>query len=95
MFETSQDILYLTVAICLAVFTGFLCWLLYYIGQISRQSNEMITDFRERLEQFDESVQELKTKVTASVDSIASISQQVGSIIELVRSLAGKKRSKR
>ena len=95
MFETSQDILYVTVAVCIAVFTIFLVWIMYYVAQISRQSNEMIADFRQKMEELDETMTSLKTKVNDSVDSLAAVSSQVGSILEFIKSLTGRSSTKK
>lgn len=89
MFSTSQDVLYLTVALCIAVFTVFLVWIMYYIAQISRQSNEMIRDFRHKMEELDETVQVIKEKVNLSVDRITSVSGQVANLLELVTRFTG------
>lgn len=91
MFETSQDILYITVAACIAVFTVFLVWIMYYIAQISKQSNEMIADFRQKMEELDETVHVIKEKVTNSVDALSSVSSQVGNILELIQNFTGSK----
>lgn len=91
MFATSQDVLYITVAACIAVFTLFLVWIMYYVVQITRQSNEMISDFREKIEDLDATVQVIKEKVTTSVDSLSSVSQQIGNILEIVRGFSGRK----
>jgi predicted PurR-regulated permease PerM len=96
MLETSQDMLYVTVAACIAVFTVFLVWIMYYIAQISKQSNEMITDFRQKMEELDETVQVIKEKVTHSVDALSSVGEQVGNILELIQNFTGRnKASKR
>lgn len=49
MFETSQDIFYLVLAFCVLWLTVFLCWALYYLVRILKQSNEMLSGFREKL----------------------------------------------
>ena len=47
--ETSQDIFYLVLAFCVLWLTVFLCWALYYLIRLLKQSNEVLTGFRERL----------------------------------------------
>lgn len=79
MFDTSQDILYITVSLCIAVFTVFLVWIMYYVAQISRQSNEMITDFRQKMEELDETMTSLKEKVNDSIDSLANLTTLIKS----------------
>ncbi|EKD76638.1 MAG: hypothetical protein ACD_43C00034G0003 [uncultured bacterium] len=95
MLATSQDILYVTVAACIAVFTVFLVWIMYYIAQISKQSNEMISDFRQKMEELDETVQVIKEKVTHSVDALSGVSEQVGNILELIQNFTGKSKTPR
>ena len=95
MLDTSQDILYVTVSVCIGVFTVFLVWIMYYIAQISRQSNEMISDFRQKMEELDATMKALKEKVNDSVDSLASVSSQVGSILEMIQSFTGRGSKKR
>lgn len=94
MISSTQDILYITVAICTAVFTGFLVWIMYYLGQVSRQSNEMITDFRAAMEDLDATVQEIKGKVTESVTSLSAMSQQVGYIFKFIQQYSNRKQTK-
>ena len=95
MIDISQQVLYFTLAGSVAVFTGFLVWIMYYIGQITRQSNDMIADFRTKMEELDESVQSIKEKVTDSVDNITAISDQVAYIVELVGGVTGKRKKTR
>lgn len=95
MFDTSQDILYITVSVCIGVFTIFLIWIMYYVAQISRQSNEMITDFRQKMEELDATMAALKEKVNDSVDSLSAVSSQVGTILEMIQSFTGRRGKKR
>lgn len=95
MFSTSQDILYVTVSICIALFTFFLVWIMYYIVQISKQSNEMISDFRQKMEELDATVHAIKDKVNTSVDRISSLSDQVGNILEVITRFTNRGGSRR
>lgn len=96
MISTAQDILYITVAISIGLFTVFLVWIMYYIAQISRQSNEMITDFRNKMEELDASVRVIKDKVQDSVDSLSAVSSQITTMLDLVKNFTGKgKKSRR
>ena len=69
---------------------------MYYIAQISRQSNEMLTDFRDKMEELDDTVQVIKEKVSSSVDSLGLVSKQIGYVFEFIRGLkaTGGKKSK-
>jgi hypothetical protein len=48
----------------------------------------MITDFRDKMEELDASVKVIKDKVNESVD-------QIGSVLDIVRALAGKSSKKK
>lgn len=96
MISSAQDILYITVAASIGLFTVFLVWIMYYIAQISRQSNEMITDFRSKMEELDATMHVIKDKVQDSVDSLSAVSTQITTILDLVRSFTNKaKRSRK
>lgn len=95
MISSAQDILYITVAASIGLFTLFLVWIMYYIAQISRQSNEMITDFRSKMEELDATVHLIKDKVEDSVDSLSAVSNQITTILDLVRSFTGKAKKSR
>lgn len=90
MLDTSQDVLYITVSVCVAVFTVFLVWIMYYVAQISRQSNEMITDFREKIDELDAAVREMKDKLGTTIDNVGAIGEQVSYILEIVRGVGSK-----
>ncbi|MFA5995475.1 MAG: hypothetical protein WCW27_04160 [Patescibacteria group bacterium] len=95
MLNTSQDILYLTVAACVAAFTVTLIWIMYYIGQITKQSNDMLADFRKKLEELDETVKTIQTKVSHSVEALSAISDQVAYVVDFIRNMSkSKKRAK-
>lgn len=87
MLNTSQDVLYLTVAICVAFFTVFLIWIMYYIAQITKQSNEMVTDFRNKMEELDQTAKDIKDKVSNSMESLTSISDQIKTIFGFIKTL--------
>ena len=86
MLDQAHNILYLTVALCALVFTGFLVWIMYYLAQIMKQSNEIIIDVRAKLEELEEAIDNIKEKVTSSANSIASVASEVKHIVDFVQS---------
>lgn len=54
MLNTSLDVLYLVLALAALILVGFLAWLIFYLGQVIRQVNEIIADFRQRIKRFEE-----------------------------------------
>ncbi|EKD43898.1 MAG: hypothetical protein ACD_72C00080G0001 [uncultured bacterium] len=63
MFETSKDILYLVISFCVLWVTFFLCWMFYYLMRLLRNANEIIEEFRVRLQSLMEAVSYIRGKV--------------------------------
>ncbi len=61
--ETTQDILYLALAIAVIAIAFFLCWSLYYLVMTLRDTRKMTLDIRTRLEGFWEVVELLREKL--------------------------------
>lgn len=95
MLETSQDILYIAVALCVLIFTGFLVWIMYYLAQIMRQSNEIITDVRKEIVELQAAIQNIKEKVASSATSISFLTKQIKDVVDFVRERKQKKISRR
>ncbi len=87
MFNTSIDIFYLVLSICLVVFTGFFVWAIYYVVQILKQGNEVITDLRQKLAELEEAVTNIKDRVVTSANTISFIANEIGSVMDIVRSV--------
>ena len=47
MIETSKDILYLVIAFCVLWLTVFLCWALYYMIRMLKQTNQFLEDVKQ------------------------------------------------
>lgn len=95
MFETSSDILYGVIAICVLFFTAFLCWGLYYIVQILKQGNEVITDIREKIAEFEQVLDSIKSKVALSATSIAFVAKEIKTIVDFVKEKKEKKSTRK
>lgn len=62
----SRDILFLTLAVCAAVLTGFVAWFLFYLVKIFRTVTSTVEDFRDRLRTIDEILQTIREKLTST-----------------------------
>lgn len=82
--ETSQDILYITVSICAAFFTGFLCAVLYYLASLLKQSNQITTEFHTKAQEWMAAIDEVKDKVISAVTTVSALSDQVGRVVEFL-----------
>lgn len=92
MLHTSQDLLYIIVALCTLTFTAFLIWIMYYVAQIMRQSNEVISDVREQISELSKSINGIKEKLTSASTSIAFVSDQIADIVKFIKDKKTKKK---
>lgn len=89
MTFTSIDIFYAALSICVVVFTGFLVWAIFYVVQILKQGNEIIAETREKVAEFEEALANIKERVITSANTVSFIGQEIGSIVEIVKSFRG------
>lgn len=85
MFETTQDWFYLVAAICSVCVTVFLCWALYYWMRVMRQTDEVMTELREKFARATSVMTFLKNKIVA---------QGVKGAMSLVETFWGTKKKK-
>lgn len=95
MFDTSVDLMYGALTLSILIFTGFLVWIMYYIVQILKQGNEVITDIRNKVAEFEQSINSIREKVMASASSITFIAQEIGTIVEFVKKRQVKKATRK
>lgn len=89
MIESSKDILYLVIAFCVLWVTVFLCWMLYYVMRILKNTNQIVEEFRTRLQMLTEAVDYLRGKVE-NIHSLLSVtgSGMAGAVKNMVTSKA-------
>ena len=63
MFETSKDVLYLVISFCILWVTAFLCWMFYYATKILKNANQIVEEFRMRLQTLTEAINYIRGKV--------------------------------
>lgn len=84
LFETSQDILYITVSVCALAFTIFLCWMLYYLTQLLKQSNQITQELHTKISEWTEAIDEIKERVMSTASTLSSLGDQVGRVVDFV-----------
>lgn len=84
MFETSKDILYLVISFCVLWVTVFLCWTFYYVMRILRNANQIVEEFRVRLQALTEAISYIRGKVEHISGLLTLASGGVGSLIKKV-----------
>lgn len=96
----SKDILFLVLALCAVVLTGFTAWFLYTLIQIFRQVNGTMREIhavaenvREKLTRFDGLLERLHEKIGSGAATLGLIATAIKDVTSfLKRRRAGKKR---
>ncbi len=81
MLETSQDLFYLVLAFCVLWFTVFVCWMLYYFIRMLKQTNQLLTDIREKIERVTSVFSFIRSKI---------VEQGVKGLMSFVSAVTGK-----
>jgi len=63
MITSSKDILFLIISFCVLWVTFFLCWMFYYLMRLLRNANEIVEEFRVRLQALTEGINYIRGKV--------------------------------
>lgn len=63
MTFTSQDVLYLVISFCVLWLTVFLCWTFYYLMRLLRNANQIVEEFRTRLQVLTDTINYVRGKV--------------------------------
>ncbi len=82
VLSSSQDLLFLVLAICAIWLTAFLCWLLYQAVRFLKNANEIIENITQKLEIISQGVQFMREKVDGVSRQMSSVSGMLGGIIE-------------
>jgi hypothetical protein len=84
MFESSKDVLYLTISLCIAVFTVFSCWGIYYFVGILRNAFKISKDARNVLKKAEEVVDAVKEKIHSSASYLLLLGEAIKKILEIM-----------
>ncbi|NQU84002.1 MAG: hypothetical protein HQ536_04810 [Parcubacteria group bacterium] len=84
MFETSRDLLYIVIAVCVGLFTIFSCWIMFYTILIVRNVFKVVHDIKEKFEKFEQALDRSATHLGLMVE--------VGK--EFVKYVGGRKKGK-
>jgi hypothetical protein len=84
MFENSRDILYLVISFCVLWVTFFLCWMFYYLMRLLRNANEIVEEFRVRLQALTEAINYIRGKVEHMSGLITLLSEGASGLVQKV-----------
>lgn len=63
MYLSSRDALLLAGAVSLLFVSGFLCWVLYELARMLRQTNDLLEDTREKITRVEEFVSDISERI--------------------------------
>lgn len=95
MFESSRDILNLTLALSAAVLTFFICWLLYYVVSIFRDMRNVVRDVTKTIEKFNSVLDFAKEKISSVSAVFPLVIKATEKIIETVGAFREKRKARR
>lgn len=82
MMYTSQDILFLILALCAAFLTVFLCMLLYQAYRTLKNANVVVEDLRDKLDQMNQAMLFIQNKVDSVSNHVGLMQGAVGNFVE-------------
>ena len=82
MFNTSQDLLFIVLALCIMWFTVFLCWLLYQAASMLRNVNRMVEHLLHKLELIADAMHFIRGKMDGMSNSMSAVSVMLGRLVE-------------
>lgn len=80
--ETSKDILFLVIAFCILWVTVFICWMFYYVAHILRNANEIVEEFRVKLQMLTDTINHVRDKVEHMTNLMTLGTSGVGGLIK-------------
>jgi methyl-accepting chemotaxis protein len=92
---TSQDILFVTLALCAAVITFFFAWFSLSLIRILRGVTTVIEDVRSRIERIGESIEQLTEKVAHTALSFSTLAGGVKEVLDFLGRRRSAKRTRR
>jgi len=85
MFSTSHDVLLLTIAACVAAFTIFLCWGMFYLIAMTRNVFKIVKDIRRIIDKAEAVLDALKEKIHSSASYLFIIGEGLKKILEIAK----------
>ena len=92
MFETSRDLLNITLAGAVGLFTLFLCWMMFYFIKTLRNVSTITTGIKDKMETIDKILHLVKEKLEKGSNHMAMVAD---SAIKLVGYFMDKKDSQK
>jgi hypothetical protein len=85
MFSTSHDVLLLVIAACVAAFTIFLCWGMFYLIAMTRNAFKIFKDVRRIFDKIEGIIDAVKEKVDSSAGYLFLIGEGIKKVVEIAK----------
>ena len=95
MLETSKDLLFITLAFCALLFTGFTCWLLYYFIAIIRNAYDITKSIKHKMDIIDDILKTVKNAVSNTASYIGLAINSIDKIVDYVQDKKGTSKKKK
>jgi len=82
---TTRDLLFLVLAIAIALITVFMIWALYYIVMMLKHGYAAIRDVEKKLASFDAMIKTFKEHLVNSSSSLALLAEVASKLVRFVR----------
>jgi prophage DNA circulation protein len=85
MFSTSRDILNLVLSICIAGFTVFVCWMIFYVIATFKSVYKVIKDISGAVQQVDNLVNFLREKIESGSEVVTGFGNKVNDLFATIK----------
>lgn len=94
MFSTPHNILLLTIAACVAAFTIFSCWGLFYLIAAIRNVYGVTKDFKNLFKKAEEVIDVLKNKIHESTSYLVLFGEVLKKVMDVAHAFGDRRREK-
>lgn len=98
MLETSKDVLYLTLALAIAVLTFFIVWAIYYLVMILKKFSELVKEFesmiasaKEKLERLESLCNTIEERIKHSASYLPLLFKGITELVDYLKNKKTKK----
>ncbi|MEK7166869.1 MAG: hypothetical protein AAB732_00415 [Patescibacteria group bacterium] len=85
MIQTSQDLLFIVLAFCILWITILLCWGLYYLVVMLKNTYKITKNVNQKIEAFGELIENLKSKVSSMSAFLTLFSHGLSALIDHIK----------
>lgn len=95
MLETSQDLLFITLAFSALLLTAFSCWLLYYFIVIIKNAYDITKSIKQKMDMIDDILKSIKHAVSHTANYVGLAISGIDKIVDYVQTKKGAAKAKK